>query len=416
MRLALDLHVHSHHAGGVSPAMTMENIARVAQRKGLDVLGTGDALQGEWLDEVEAATEPDPDAPGLLRPRPEFAERVARTLPERLRRRLRYVVSAEVDCAPPGTPELGGIHHLLYFPSPDHARRFAAQMRRHGDLREGRPSLDLNSRELFEALLELDPRCRLAPAHVFNPWYSTLGTVAGGRTPEALFGDLTPRLLAVETGLTSTPPMCRRVSCLDGYTLFSCSDAHSLENLGRECTLVEPAEPGYDALMAALQSGRIAGTLKFPVARTRYYLNRCGPCQESFDARRCPRCGRGLVAGSRDRLEEVADRASPRMPADAPPFLELLPLAHVLAEQMGVTHAAKPVLAWRERLLEALGDERRILTEASEAEIAEVATAQFARAVVRQRTVTPGPETPRPAKRAGRAEANPEAGQLGLGF
>lgn len=380
--------------------MTMENIARWAQRKGLDLLGTGDGLQGEWLDAIEADME-DAGA-GLLKLRPDVEARVMQTLPEKLRRPLRYIVSAEVCCAPPGTPELGGIHHLLYFPSLDHAHRFRERMSPHGDLREGRPELALNSRELLAALLEFDPRCRLAPAHVFNPWYSMLGTVSGGRTLEETFGDLEPQVLAVETGLTSTPAMCRRVSALDRHALFSNSDAHSLENLGRECTLMD-VEPGYEALMRAVGTGSIAGTIKFPVERTRYYLNRCGACKQSFDGRRCPRCGRALVMGVRDRLERIADRAEPLM-RDAR-FVQVLPLAYVLAEQMGVPRTAKPVLAWLERLLESLGNERSILTEASEEEIAEVSTVALARAIVRQRT-----EAPR------RLNEDPpaEEGQLGL--
>ena len=161
--------------------MTVENIALWAQRKGLDLLGTGDGLQADWLDAIEADMEE--AEPGLLKLRPDVEARVTRLLPEWLRRPLRYVVSAEVCCAPPGTPPLGGIHHLLYFPSLEHARRFRERMKPHGDLNEGRPELRLNSRELMAAVLEFDPLCRLVAAHVFNPWYSTLGTVSGGRTP-----------------------------------------------------------------------------------------------------------------------------------------------------------------------------------------------------------------------------------------
>ena len=55
MQLAVDLHLHSRHAGGVSPAMTVPNIAAWAQRKGLDLLGTGDCLQADWLREIETS-------------------------------------------------------------------------------------------------------------------------------------------------------------------------------------------------------------------------------------------------------------------------------------------------------------------------------------------------------------------------
>lgn len=389
MRLASDLHLHSRYAGGVSPAMTVRNIAAWAQRKGLDLLGTGDCLQEDWLGEIEAAmTEAEP---GLLALRPEVEDGVGQTLPPRLRRPLRFVLSAEVCCAPPGTPELGGIHHLLYFPSRESARRFRERVAPFGDLREGRPTLAFDSRRLLDAVLEHGDGCQLAPAHVFNPWYSALGSVSGRKTLTEVFGAGAPGVIAVEMGLTSTPAMCRRVGDLDRHALFCCSDAHSPENLGRECTLLE-IEPGYDALFAALRDGSsryVRGWLKFPIERTRYYRNRCGVCKRSFDGAKCPRCGRPLAQGSRDRLEAIADRRALAIPPDAPPGLQLLPLAYVIAELMGVERGSKGVQRHYERLLGAAGHERHILTLASQEEIAAAGTPELARAILAQRTIPP---------------------------
>jgi len=369
--------------------MTVRNIAAWAQRKGLDLLGTGDCLQEDWLGEIEASmTEAEP---GLLALRPEVEEAMGQTLPSRLRRSLRFVLSTEVCCAPPGTPELGGLHHLLYFPSRDSARRFRERAAPLGDLREGRPRLALDSRQLLDVVLEHGDGCQLAPAHVFNPWYSSLGSVSGRKTLTEVFGAGTPGVIAVEMGLTSTPAMCRRVGDLDRHALFCCSDAHSPENLGRECTLLE-IEPSYDALFTALHDGsrrHVRGWLKFPIERTRYYRNRCGVCQRSFDGERCPRCGRPLAMGSRDRLEAIADRREPAVPPDAPPCLQLLPLAYVLAELMGVDRGSKGVQRHYERLLEALGHERHILTQATQEEIAAAGTPELARAILAQRLVPP---------------------------
>lgn len=408
MRLAVDLHLHSRYAGGVSPAMTVGNIAHWAQRKGLDLLGTGDCLQADWLREIEAGLAE--AEPGLFALKPEMELKVGRTLPAVLRRRLRYVLSTEVCCAPPGTPALGGIHHLIYFPSLDSVHGFRARVARHGDLRQGRPDLTLSSRELLECALEHDANCHFAPAHIFNPWFSSLGTVAGVRSLEELFGELTPRLLAVETGLTSTPAMCRRVSSLDRHALFSCSDAHSLENIGRECTLVE-IEPGYTALFAALRRGaaqNVIGTLKVPVELAYYYLNQCGKCQRMHEGKRCPHCGGKLVMGSRDRLEVVADRPEPVWPEPAPPFQQLLSLAQMLAGLMSVGPDSKSVERQQVRLLHALGDERYVLTEAGYDEIARAHTPQLARAIIAQRTVPPRLQPGKPT--------TPPPDQLSLGL
>ena len=165
-----------------------------------------------------------------------------------------------------------------------------------------------------------------------------------------------------------------------------------MENLGRECTLME-IEPSYAGLFRALHAGpaaAILGTIKFPLERTRYYRNRCSTCQKSFDGNFCPQCGRLLTMGSRDRLEMIADREEPDLPSKSPPFCELLPLRYVLADIFEVKRESKSVSDWQARLFRALGHERFILTEATFEQIAEVGTPHLARAVVLQRTLPPG--------------------------
>jgi PHP family Zn ribbon phosphoesterase len=349
--------------------------------------------------------------PGLLTLQPEDENAVGKSLPLRLRRPLRFVLSTEVCCAPPGTPELGGLHHLIYFSSLESVRRFRERVAPFGDLQDGRPTLALDSRQLLTLALAHSDDCQLAPAHVFNPWYSSLGSVSGEKTLTDVFGEYASNLLAVEMGLTSIPPMCRRVSNLDRHALFCCSDAHSLENLGREYTLVD-IEPSHVTLFDALREGsttRVRGFVKFPLEHTPYYRNRCGVCQRSFEGKTCPRCGRPLAMGSRDRLEVIADRGEPSEKPDAPPCRQVFPLAYVIAKLMGVARDSKGVRRHYERLLEALGHERYILTEATQDEIADAGTPQLARAVVAQRTSTPRPRQPE-------EETPPNDDQLSLGL
>jgi len=166
-RVAADLHLHSHYAGGVSKEMTVENVATWAQRKGIDLLATGDCLQAEWLGELERSL--CVAEPGLYKLRPDLDAKISKALPGKLQRSLRYVVSTEVCCAPPGTPSLGGLHHLIYFASLESARRFRERILSFGDFNDGRPTLTLNSRQLLEAVLAHGEDSHLAPAHIFNP-------------------------------------------------------------------------------------------------------------------------------------------------------------------------------------------------------------------------------------------------------
>lgn len=414
MSWAVDLHLHSRFASAVSKDMTLENISRCARKKGVDLIGTGDCLQPEWLRELEAGLQPVKSQAGFFALRKELGEAVSAQLPEKLRRPLRFLLSTEIHCSPAGTAELRGPHHLVYFSTFDAAWRFHRKLLAYGDLNEGRPRVRLSSRELLEMVLEHGEGTEFAPAHWLNPFFSICGSQGGGDgTLVEQFGALAPHVTLVETGLTSTPPMCRRVSGLDGRRLYSNSDAHSLENIGREVTLIEGATD-YGAVFAALRGagpGRVTGTVKYPIERTRYFRNWCGVCQGSFDAMMCPTCGRKLAMGSRDRLEQIADRAAPVFPADAPPCMMILPLAEVLSDVLGVDDSAKAVQRQHARLLEELGNERYILTEATHDEIARVGTAQLARIIVGQRTRALG----RKPVKSKRAEGGDEE-QFSLGI
>lgn len=385
MHLAADLHLHSRFSDGVSKDMTFENIAIWALRKGLDLLGTGDCLHEEWLREVAASTIP--AEPGMLTLNAETQRRVWARVPEKLRRPLRFVFSTEVNCQPPPKGTFEGIHHLLYFPSAEKARAFRASLTGHGHLDEGRPTVNLTSMQLLDRLMDQGDDCHFAPAHIINPWFSALGTIAGETALDELFPDHVWRLLAIETGLTSNPPMCRRVSSLDRLSTFSCSDAHSLEKIAREYTVVD-IEPSYDALFSALRDGsteRIVQTIKTPLLRTKYYFNWCSGCQKPHDATQCPKCGQRLVAGARDRLERIADRRREEIVATAPRFQELMTLSDVVASLIQTRGGTQTAATLCDHLREHVGHERYVLTEASEAEISRVATSSVARAILAQR-------------------------------
>ena len=396
---AADLHLHSRFSRAVSPRMTLETIAAQAQRKGIDVIATGDALHAAWRAELRAGlTEAEP---GWYALRPEVARRVEADVPPNLRRPVRFVVSTEVSCAGARAAErLRGLHHLIYFPSLESADAFARKIAAFGDLTEGRPTLSLDSRELLARVRDHHPRGHFAPAHVMNPYYSCFGVIEGHARLEEIFGDLAPELLAAETGLTSIPPMCRRLSCLDGLALFSNSDAHSPETIGRECTLVEAA-PGYDALFTALGgAGGVRATLKVPLEHTRYYRNRCARCARSFAATRCPRCNGRLTTGSHDRLEEIADRPADAAPRRDPPHRMLEPLKPLLARLAGARPENPRIVSLYERMLREIGCERFILTRADADVLASIATPPVARAILAQRRADhrfspPEDDTPR---------------------
>lgn len=60
-----------------------------------------------------------------------------------------------------------------------------------------------------------------------------LGAFSGFDTLEEAFGEATPYIYAIETGLSSDPEMNWRISALDKIALVSNSDAHSPGKIGR---------------------------------------------------------------------------------------------------------------------------------------------------------------------------------------
>jgi PHP family Zn ribbon phosphoesterase len=223
-----------------------------------------------------------------------------------------------------------------------------------------------------------------------NPWFSALGVIGGETALEKIYDEDLPRLLAVETGLTSDPIMCRQVPGLDRFGLFSCSDAHSLENLGRECTLLDVA-PDYDAIMTALGNGtddRVKGTLKMPLEFTRHYHNWCSECQKTFAVRTCPQCARPLTTGSRDRLPQLDGiRPEPLWPKHRPPSEALLPLAAAVAVVGGRRPDSEVARREAAEIIDRLGQpERYVLTEASLGELLSVTRPEITGAILNQRT------------------------------
>lgn len=385
--LAVDLHTHSHHSAHVSKHMTWDNILPAACTKGIDLMSTGDCLQPEWLAQIELNFIE--TGSGLLIPHPDFTKARLDRIPEYLHRSLHFVLGTEVSCVPPGTPHEHGIHHLLFFRSISSARRFAGRVGKYGNLQKGRPSLRLTSRQLLEIVILHGDGAELAPAHLLTPYHSALGSISGKDALYYLFGDLTAHLLAVEMGLPAIPEMCRSISSLDSHGLLACADAHSLENIGREYTLLDIALT-YDALMDALRepaSDSTRGFVKLPPEHVSVYWCGCASCSTSYPGTRltdCPKCGIPLTPGVRARTATLATRPEPSSSSTR----QLIPLSDLLAGLAGTRRDTEAIRQQHAHLINRLGSERHILNEASPEQIARHHNPALARLIVQQR-VTP---------------------------
>ncbi|MFP3041314.1 UvrD-helicase domain-containing protein [Treponema primitia] len=392
-RIIADLHLHSPYSRATSKRNSPAFLDRWAQIKGINLAGTGDCTHPQWLADLKDA---------LVE-----AEEGFYTLKEDIRRDfdrgpaleeglphpangvqpVRFVLTGEISTIYTRDTRTRKVHHLILLPSLEAAAAFQVRLERVGNIRsDGRPILGLDSRDLLELLLESDPRSLLIPAHIWTPWFSVLGARSGFDSIDECYRDLAPHIHAIETGLSSNPPMNWALSSLDRFAIISNSDAHSPNKLGREATIFK-MDPSYPALAAALSgvSRKTAGpalleTLEFFPQEGKYHYDghrSCDVClspeESAATAGSCPVCGQPLTPGVLGRVRELADRPvsedTPCPPdfagTNRRPYRSLIPLEEILGEILGVGVASKKVTQAYGMLIEKAGSEFAILMDRS---------------------------------------------------
>lgn len=351
MTVVADLHIHSRYSNATSPQMELPTLALGARRKGIDLLGTGDCIQPDWL--ATLSSELHEEADGI------YGYGGAS-----------FMVTGEVSLVWKHDGRGRRIHIVLLVPSLDDAVRIHEALSPRGNLvYDGRPMLGLSAPDFCEIVWEQSPDTLLIPAHIWTPWYAVFGAKSGFDSLEDCFGEYTDRIYAVETGLSSDPPMNRRVSALDHLRLLSCSDAHSPAKLAREATLFDVEDVSFDTISRALKTGDgYAGTFEFYPQEGKYHYDGHRSCGISWSPGEsiaadnvCPVCGKTLTIGVLHRVEDLADRAEPEL-GDVP-FRSLIPLAEIISQAIGVGVGSKAVAKIYEAMLDRHGTELDILLE-----------------------------------------------------
>ncbi len=386
-----DLHIHSRFSRACSRDCDLEHLAWWARRKGITVVGTGDFTHPGWADELRESLVP--AEPGLFRLGKEAEERLRRTSAPSCTAEVRFMLSTEISTIYRGGDRTRKVHHLLYAPTFEAADRITRALSKIGNLAsDGRPILGLDSRHLLEITLDGGPGCYLVPAHAWTPWFAVLGSKSGFNVVADCYGDLAGEIFAIETGLSSDPPMNWRCSSLDGYRLVSNSDAHSPPMLGREATTFD-VRLDYFAMADALRTGNgLAGTIEFYPEEGKYHLDghrKCGVRFEPEQSREhegvCPECGKALTIGVLHRVTELADRPAGYRPPGAPGFTNLVQLPQIIGEILATGPKSKKVNHEVGRLVAALGPELRILTETAADDLRRAGGSVLAEAIGRLR-------------------------------
>ena len=143
MRVIADLHIHSCYSRATSKKMHIEEIARFARIKGLNLVGTGDFTHPKWLKEMQEVLVEE-SATGLCK--------VVRN-PESP---VYFMITAEVSTIFTSENEVKKVHHVILTPSIETTVQINERLAKYGDLAvDGRPTLNMNAPHLVEEVMEV---------------------------------------------------------------------------------------------------------------------------------------------------------------------------------------------------------------------------------------------------------------------
>lgn len=367
MKFIADLHIHSRFSMATSSQLTPPSLDLWARKKGITVVGTGDAVHPGWMAELKKMLTDGGN--GLYRLRNEYAHPEA----GKWGGEVNFMLTAEISCIYKSQGAVRKVHNVIAASDFATMEKIQAALDSIGNIRsDGRPILGLDSRDLLEIVLEAGNGAFLFPAHIWTPWFSVLGSKSGFDTIEQCYRDLSEHVFAAETGLSSDPAMNWKCSFLDRYALISSSDAHSPENLGREATVFE-TDLTFEAIVNALKDRSrkgLWGTIEYFPEEGKYHLDghrACGICWDPQTTRAnkgiCPVCGKKVTVGVLNRVCELADSEQYVIDQSKKPYHSLTSLKSVISEVTGKGSSTKTVSRRYENLLQCLGSEFAILLD-----------------------------------------------------
>ncbi len=359
-----DLHIHSRFSRATSHALTLNSLEKYARIKGIDLLGTGDFTHPEWIKEIkENLTEKD----GILYSKTGFP----------------FVLQTEISLMYSQGGRGRKIHWVILAPSLAVVDKITEMLLKRGRVDyDGRPIFGIRSPEFIQLLKNISEDIEVIPAHAWTPWFGIFGSKSGFDSVEECCQEQSKHIHAIETGLSSDPPMNWRLKNLDKYNLVSNSDAHSFWpwRIGREATMFELKELTYNNLLNSIRTGEgLLGTIEVDPNYGKYHFDGHRNCGVSFSPEEakqhnniCPVCGKLLTIGVLNRVKELADRSEDDKPDNAKKFYRLLPLSELISAVYGGAVATKKNWEIYNKLIDAFGNEYNILLNLSEEELTKV--------------------------------------------
>ncbi len=326
---------------------------KYAKMKGVTLMGTGDFTHPQWIEEIKQ--ELNEDGSGFLKSKERFA----------------FVLQTEISLIYTQEGKGRKVHVVVLAPSLSTADKITTELKKRGRVDyDGRPIFKIPCPEFVAMMRTIDTRIEIIPAHIWTPYFGVLGNDNQFKSIKECFLDQTQYIHALETGLSSDPPMNWRLPELDKFQLVSFSDLHSYWpwRIGREATVFE-IEPTYEKLIAALRTGKgLAKTIEFWPHEGKYHYDghrTCNVCLSPKESlahnNHCPRCGNRLTIGVAHRVEELAERPEGYQKPNAKPFQNIIPLSECIAGYVGTSVSTKKVWEVYHKLITKFGNENNVL-------------------------------------------------------
>lgn len=365
MHNVLDFHIHSKYSRACSPQLELPNIDKTCREKGIDIVATGDFTYPAWIKSIEAELE-EIGSSGLYKLKSANDDK------------LKFILSTEVSLMYKDNGKGRRVHIMVTAPNLKAVQELNAYLDTRYNIRsDGRPIMGMSCPDLVRLCRSIHPDFLIYPAHIWTPWFGMLGSKSGFDSVEECFHDQTEFMYAYETGLSSDPLMNWRLKQLDHLTLLSSSDAHSLPNLAREANVFDlSAAPSYQEIFDIIKNHRtekIPYTIEFWPEEGMYHYDGHRACGISFTPQQskkhknlCPVCGKPLIIGVLNRVEELADADRPEgfRPDNMSDYKQIIELDKIIGEAFNIkSRASQKVQLIYRRMIQALGPELKILLE-----------------------------------------------------
>ncbi len=356
MELNTDLHIHSRFAMATSPDLAPATILEGCRRKGIDAIGSGDALHPAWREMWKEHQFDDPSI--IVVPQTEAEDE----------RRVHHLILAE-------TFDQFDEMQELFSPYCTHLET------------AGRPHLYVDGEKIAEIVHSVGGM--IGPAHAFTPWTSLF---AAYKYPSDCYGE--EPFDFCELGLSADSSYGAGIPEFQNVPFLSNSDAHSQypEKLGREFTRLQVDDTSTKSVLDAVRKSAVTLNAGLFPEEGKYNRTACVRCYTQFsydEAERlhwkCPHDKGRIKLGVRERALAISTvPEAERTPR--PPYIKLIPLGEVIARILDISSpTTKKVCALYGKFIESFGREIDVLLNVPEEDLEKISV-PVAKAVASMRS------------------------------